>query len=63
MSVLDRLVGKKVTVHSVSADIERQDVGVLEALDDKFICLRKTDTELLFFVIQRVRLVKPFDPH
>ncbi|WP_309717775.1 hypothetical protein [Armatimonas sp.] len=62
MSILQELVGRKVTVYSM-ADTERQDVGILQAADEHVLKIKKTETEVLYFNIVRVRLVKPFDPH
>ena len=63
MSVLQELIGRKVTVYSIANDLERQDVGVLEAVDAQFVKIRKSDTESMFFSLARVRLIKPFDVH
>jgi hypothetical protein len=53
------LIGKKVTVHSHLGGMEKQDVGILEAFDGTVLRLKK-ETEILYFVIYSVRLIKPF---
>jgi len=59
-SVLQDLIGKKVSVYSNQPGAERQDVGVLEAADDHWLRIRKSDTEVLYFSVVLVRLIKPF---
>ncbi len=58
---MDDLLGKKVVVFSDSANGERQDIGVLEAADGQWLRLRKSGSELLYFCLYSVRVVKPFD--
>jgi len=60
---MNELIGKKVIVYSELAGTERQDVGVLEGVETQWIRLRKSETEVLFFSIYKLRLIKPFDPH
>ena len=62
MSILQELVGRKVTVYSL-ADTERQDVGILQHVDEQVLKVKKNENEVLYFNLARVRLVKPFDPH
>jgi len=62
MDLLAELIGKKVTVHSIQGDAERQDVGTLEAVQGNWLRLRKSGNEVLFFGVVHIRLVKPFDP-
>jgi len=59
-SVLQDLIGKKVSVYSNQPGAERQDVGVLEAADSQWLRIRKSDTEVLYFSVVLVRLIKPF---
>ena len=56
---MQELIGKKVTITSDAAATERQDVGILESFDGTIVKL-KTDKGPLYFVIHRVRLIKPF---
>jgi ferredoxin-fold anticodon binding domain-containing protein len=57
-SVLQELVGKKVSVHSAHAAVA--DIGVLESFDQQWVRLRKSDTDILYFGIAQIRLIKPF---
>ncbi len=64
MDLLRELVGRKVTVFSLlGGGAERQDVGMLEAIDPGWLRLRKAETELMYFSVHQVRLIKPFDSH
>ncbi len=56
---MQELIGKKVTVVSEAGAGERQDVGILEAFDGTILKLA-TDRGVLYFVIHRVRMIKPF---
>lgn len=60
MNLLEELVGKKVSVYSIQATGERQDVGVLEAFDTHYLKIRKGESEVLFFSVYQIRLVKLF---
>lgn len=60
MQLLQELVGKKVTVFSLQAEAERQDVGVLEAFDEQVLKLRKGESEVLYLFFIRIRQIKPF---
>jgi ferredoxin-fold anticodon binding domain-containing protein len=62
MELLSEIKGKKVTVHSLQGETERQDVGVLEDVQGQWLKLRKSNSEVLFFCIYHLRLIKPFDP-
>ena len=59
---MNDLIGKKVTVYSVSGAADARDIGVLEAVDGPWLRLKKADGETLFFCAYQIRLVKPFDP-
>jgi hypothetical protein len=61
MELLAPLIGKKITLYSVQGETERSDVGTLEAAEGHWVRMRKSDGELLFFAIERIRLIKPFD--
>jgi hypothetical protein len=61
MSLISILTGKKVTIYSHLGDTEKQDVGVLEAVEGDWIRLRKADGETMFFAIYSVRMIKPFE--
>ncbi len=61
MSIVNELVGKKVIIYSQGGGTERQDVGMLEAADDKFLRLRKSETETLYFGVDLVRIIKAFE--
>lgn len=60
MSILNELVGRKVSVYSNQPGTERQDVGILEAVDESWVKIRKSEHEVIFFSLHLVRLVKPF---
>jgi hypothetical protein len=62
MSLISVLIGKKVTVYSNLGDVEKQDVGILEAGESDWIRLKKADGETMFFTIYNVRMIKPFEP-
>ncbi len=62
MSLVSVLIGKKVTVYSRLGDTEKQDVGMLEAVEGDWIRLRKADGETMFFTTVNVRMIKPFEP-
>lgn len=55
--MLRALVGRQVQVFSVRGETEVSDLGILEAFDDNWICIRKAG-ESLYFSIHRVRLIK-----
>lgn len=59
---MNELIGRKVTIYSVGANSDPSDVGTLEKIEDNWIWLRKGDREVLLFNLDRVRVVKPFDP-
>ena len=59
-SVLQELMGKKVSVYSNQPGGERQDVGILEAVDGIWIKIKKTETESAYFSAYQVRMIKPF---
>ena len=58
---MNELMGMKVTVYSVGAASEPSDIGTLEKIDGTWLWLRK-EREVLVFNIERIRMVKPFDP-
>ena len=58
---MNDLVGRKVTVYSVGAASEPSDIGTLEKIDGSWLWLRK-EREILVFNVDRIRMVKPFDP-
>lgn len=59
---MNELIGKKVTVYSVGATNDPSDVGTLEKIDGNWLWLRKSEREALIYNIDRIRMVKPFDP-
>lgn len=61
MTIVEEFIGKKVSVYSNQPGAERQDVGILEAVDATWLKIRKTETEVLFFSVHQVRLVKLFN--
>ena len=61
MELLEPLIGRKVTVFSAQGDVEKQDVGVLEAAKGDWLRLKKAE-ETFFINCARVRVVKPFEP-
>ena len=63
MQLLAPLIGKKVTVHSLMGESERQDIGILEAAEGQLVRLKKQDGDTLIYSIYRIRLIKPFDSH
>jgi hypothetical protein len=62
MSLINVLIGKKVTVYSRQGEVEKQDVGLLEEVDANWIRLKKADGETFFFTIYNLRTIKPFEP-
>ena len=61
MELLEPLIGRKVTVFSAQGDVEKQDVGLLEAAKGNWLRLKKAE-ETFFINTDRVRVVKPFEP-
>ncbi len=59
---MNELIGKKVTVYSVGATNDPSDIGVIEKIDGTWLWLRKNDRETLIYNIERIRMVKPFEP-
>ena len=57
--VLQELVGEYVEVRSQAGNADYRDDGILEAYDDRWIKLRKSNSECIYFPIANVRLVKP----
>lgn len=58
---MNNLVGKKVVVFSTSSGAERQDIGVLQAIDGIWLCIKKSEAETMYFCVYNVRLVKAFE--
>jgi hypothetical protein len=61
MNPLSVIKGKKVTVYSNMGSTEKQDVGILEAVEDGWIRIKKADGDTMFFPLFNVRMVKPFE--
>ena len=61
MKSISTLIGKKVTVYTRMGEVEKQDVGILEGLEQDWLILHKSDGDTLFFCLYNVRLVKPFE--
>jgi len=62
MQLLSELVGRKVTVFSKQGETERQDVGTLEAAEGHWFKLRKAESDVMYFCVYQIRLLKPFEP-
>jgi hypothetical protein len=58
---MQELIGKKVIVYSDSGQAERQDIGVLESVDSNWVCIKKGESDYLYFSAYKIRLVKAFD--
>lgn len=58
--LVKEMVGKKVQVYSVHGGGESQVVGTLEAVDDQWLKVRKSESELMFFSVYQIRMVKNF---
>ncbi len=56
--LLQALIGCQVIVYSGTERGEGGDTGELVSCDNVWLCLRK-GTELLYFSVYRIRLVKP----
>lgn len=59
-SLIQEMVGKKVSIYTVQGATEKQDVGVLEAFDGTWVKVKKAETETLFFSVYQIRLIKNF---
>lgn len=59
-SLIQEMIGKKVSVYSVNGEGERQDVGMLEGFDGTFIKLKKGESDLMFFPVNNIRMIKNF---
>jgi len=40
--------------------MERQDVGILEDYNETWIKVRKSESEIIYFSVHQVRMIKPF---
>ena len=60
MGLIQELIGKKVTIYSAQGETERSDIGVLEGAEGDWLKLHKETGEILYFTVERVRMVKPF---
>ena len=58
--LLDELLGKKAVIMSRGAAADHQDMGLVEAIDDEVIKIRK-ESEVVYILRHNVRLIKPFD--
>ena|GEM_PF-1043195 len=59
-NVLKDQLGKKISVYSNSPGMERQDVGILEDYNETWIKVRKSESEIIYFSVHQVRMIKPF---
>ena len=60
MSLIQELIGKKITVYSAQGEGERSDIGILQGAEGDWLKLQKETGEILYFTVERVRMVKPF---
>lgn len=58
--LLEELLGKKAVIMSRGAATDHQDMGLVEAIDDEVIKIRK-ETEVVYILRHNIRLIKPFD--
>lgn len=58
--LLDELLGKKAVIMSRGAVADHQDMGLVEAIDDEVIKIRK-ESEVVYILRHNVRLIKPFE--
>lgn len=58
--LLDELLGKKAVIMSRGASADHQDMGLIEAIDDEVIKIRK-ESEVVYILRHNIRLVKPFE--
>lgn len=59
-NVLKDQLGKKISVYSNSPGMERQDVGILEDYNETWIKVRKSESEIIYFSVHQIRMIKPF---
>ncbi len=59
---MNALVGKKVTVYSCGGASDSTEVGTLEKIEGNWLWLRKGEREVLIINVDRIRMVKPFEP-
>lgn len=59
-SLIQEMVGKKVQVFSIHGAGEHQVVGTLEAFDGVWAKVKKSESEVLFFSVYQIRLIKNF---
>ena len=57
-TVIQELIGKKVVVHAESGGKSAEHRGVLEAIDNGWLKLKK-DNETIFFCLYHVAAVRP----
>lgn len=60
LTLLNELIGQKITIHSTQGETERQDIGVLQGVDGIWVKLQKENGEILFFCVYRIRMIKSF---
>ncbi len=60
-NVLSELLGQEVEVRSLRGQSECVDSGVLEAYDERWLKVRQSPEQVLYFPIANVRLLKPLD--
>jgi hypothetical protein len=58
---MNELIGRKIIVYSEGGSGERQDIGTLESIDERWLKLKKHETEVLYFALYNIRMVKQFD--
>ena len=58
--LMKEMLGKKVQVYSVHGGGESQVVGTLEAVDDTWIKVRKSESEVMYFCVYQIRMIKNF---
>jgi hypothetical protein len=58
---MQELLGKKVIVYSDAGGSERQDIGLLQSVEDIWVCIKKSDHDFMYFSAHKIRLIKAFD--
>jgi hypothetical protein len=58
---MQELIGRKVIVYSDAGGTERQDIGVLHSVEGVWVCIKKSETDHMYFSAHKIRLVKAFD--
>ncbi len=58
ISLLRSLVGRQVSIHSISGQSGYKDDGIVRSVDDQVIVIEGKKQEAMYFIIANIRLIK-----